>query len=99
MSLQPISNPYSPLCFVQCAKCNTRCSTAQAAADVDGEAFKTYYCWGCQPQDVRDAVEKASSAAFQALSPGGKHYARVQLFGKQQTREIEEREQHRRNQS
>lgn len=92
MNMQPVSNPYQPLCHVTCCRCGAITTTGVAAADLDGDPFQSYYCTGCQPQPVRDAVSLASAIAFRILTPAQKHVVRVQLYGPREAREIRERE-------
>ena len=47
MNLQPI-NPSKPEFVVGCFGCGQRTPSAEAMADLDGPAFRAFYCRACQ---------------------------------------------------
>lgn len=93
MNLQPINPAPRPGHFnLRCCRCGITYDAASSAADLEGEPFKAYYCWHCQPPEVRGAVERATVETFRKLSPAERHTVRVRLYGSEETQRIEARE-------
>ena len=55
MNLQPV-HPITPDCSVICCQCGEWVKVSDVLADLEGEAFKSYYCKPCALEPGQEEV-------------------------------------------
>lgn len=66
MNLQPIAPPDQKEQRVNCFRCGIRVDLKSCMADLDGPAFKAYYCPGCVGPHMGIAAPEAPGTSAEA---------------------------------